>query len=129
MVATDRVRDLFEDARGLRLRAMEQFAQGDVRDAAEKAWCATRRATDGLVLAHTGDEPERSSESSSSLRLLESLHPEVRRARLVRRYYTRQGHQHGDCFYAGLCEPIDDTERRIHETAGYIDDAERLASA
>ena len=48
---------------------------------------------------------------------------------MVCRYYTRQCHLHGDCFYAGLCEPIDDTERRIRETADYIDDAERLASA
>ena len=63
------------------------------------------------MLAHTGEEPERSSESSSGLRLLESLHPEVRRARLVRRYYTRQGHLHGECFYNGLCESIDDAER------------------
>ena len=53
--------------------------------------------------------------------------PEVRRARLVRRYYTRQGHLQGDCFYAGLCEPIEETERRIRETSDYIDAAERLA--
>ena len=48
--------------------------------------------------------------------MLESLHPGIRRARLVRRYYTRQAHLHGDCFYAGLCDPIDETERRIRET-------------
>ena len=48
---------------------------------------------------------------------------------MVGRYYTRQGHLHGDCFYAGLCEPIEGAERRIRMTADYIDDAERLASA
>ena len=79
------------------------------------------------MLANTGEEPERSSERSTGLRMLESLDPEVRRARLVRRYYTRQGHLHGDCFYAGLCELIEETERRIRETDAYIDDAERLA--
>ena len=52
--------------------------------------------------------------------MLESLDPEVRRARLVRRYYTRQGHLQGDCFYAGLCEPIEETERRIRETSDYM---------
>ena len=129
MVATDRVREIFTDGRALQDDALEMLALGKVRNAAEKAWGATKRATDALVLAHTGEEPERSSESSSGLRLLESLHPEIRRARLVRHYYTRQGHLHGDCFYAGLCEPIDETERRIRETAGYIDDAERLAGA
>jgi hypothetical protein len=66
--------------------------------------------------------------SSSGLRLLESLHPKIRRPRLVRRHYTRQDHLHGDCFYAGR-EPIDETERLIRETAGCIDDAEGLASA
>ena len=44
------------------------------------------------------------------------------------RYYIRQGALHGDCFYLGLCEPLADTERRIRETAEYIDDAERLAA-
>ena len=128
MVATDQVRMIFDDARSLQDDSMEMLAQGRVRNAAEKAWGATKRATDALVLARTGEKPERSSESSTGLRMLESLDPEVRRARLVRRYYTRQGHLHGDCFYAGLCEPIEETERRIRQTTSYIDDAERLAA-
>ena len=134
MVATDRVRALFADARDLQADALEMLEQGLLRNAAEKAWGATKRATDALALARTGEEPERngeeperSSESSTGLRMLESLDPEVRRARLVRRYYTRQGHLQGDCFYAGLCEPIEETERRIRETSDYIDAAERLA--
>ena len=83
MVATDRVRAPFADARDLHADALEMLAQGRIRNAAEKA-------------------------SSTGLRMLESLDPEVRSARLVRRYYTRQGHLHGGCFYAGLCEPIDE---------------------
>ena len=59
--------------------------------------------------------------------MLESLDEAVREARLVRRYYTRQGSLHGHCFYMGLCDPLEETERRIRETADYIDDAERLA--
>ena len=47
----------------------------------------------------------------SGLRFLEDQDEGVRRARLVRRYYTRQGHMHGECFYNGLCEPVEDTER------------------
>ena len=34
---------------------------------------------------------------------------------------------HGECFYLGLCDPVSITERRIRETADYIDDAEALA--
>ena len=50
--------------------------------------------------------------------MLASLDEAVRRGHLVRRYYTRQGQLHGECFYNGLCDPLDDTERRIRETAG-----------
>ena len=83
--------------------------------------------TDALVLAKTGDEPELPAETASGLRQLHAEHAAIREARLVRRYYTRQDHLHGDCFYAGLCEPIEETERRMRETATDIDDAERLA--
>ena len=127
MVATDRVRQLFADARALQAGALEMLALGDVRNAAEKAWGATKRATDALALARIGEEPERAPESAQGLLLLQAEDDLVREARMVGRYYTRQGHLHGDCFYAGLCEPIEGTERRIRMTADYIDDAERLA--
>ena len=38
--------------------------------------------------------------------MLESLDEEVRRAWLVRCYYTRQGSPHGKCFYNELCDPL-----------------------
>ena len=122
-----RVREIFADARALHADALEMLAEGRIRNAAEKAWGATRRATDALVLARTGEEPERTPATSTALRVLESLYPDIRRAGLVSRYYTRQGLLHGDCFYMGLCDPVDDTERRIRETARYIEDAEGLA--
>ena len=103
------------------------LAQGRVRNAAEKVWGATKRASDALILARTGEDPKFSPETAHGLRMLESLDEAVREAHLVRRYYTRQGSLHGHCFYMGLCDPLEETERRIRETAGYIDDAERLA--
>ena len=127
MVATDRVKEIFDDARTQHRSALERMAAGDIRDAAEKAWCATKRATDALILARTGQEPESSSETSSRLRQLSGTDARIRNFSLVSRYYTRQGHLHGDCFYCGLCDPIDDTERRITETSDYIRDAEQLA--
>ena len=78
-------------------------------------------------MARTGEEPECSPETAHGLRMLESLDEAVREARLVRRYYTRQGSLHGHCFYMGLCDPTEETELRIRETADYIDDAQRLA--
>ena len=103
------------------------LVQGRIRNAAEKAWGAAKRATDALILARTGEEPEFSTETAHGLRMLESLDEAVREACLVRRYYTRQGSLHGHCFYMGLCDPLEETERRVRETAGYIDDSERLA--
>ena len=48
---------IFADARHMRDAALERLAAGDLRDAAEKAWCATVRATEALVLIRTGQEP------------------------------------------------------------------------
>ena len=59
--STDRVQAIFQDARELQADALEMLALGKVRNAAEKAWGATKRASDALVLARTGDEPERGS--------------------------------------------------------------------
>ena len=103
--STDRVQAIFQDARELQADALEMLALGKVRNAAGKAWGATKRATDALILARTGEEPERTPETGAGLRLLESLDEAVRRAHLVRRYYTRQGQLHGECFYNGLCDP------------------------
>ena len=127
MLATDRVKEIFADARAMQAESLERLAVGDVRDAAEKAWCATKRATDALILARTGEEPERTPLTSSELQTLAGKDRAVRP--LVGRYYTRQGSLHGQCFYLGLCQPLDDTERRIRETIDYISDAEGLALA
>ena len=126
-IQTDRVQEIFQDARVLQAAAVERLDQGDIRDAAEKAWGATKRATDALILARTGEEPERTPETGAGLDHLTHLDPAVRDARMVARYYTRQGRLHGGCFYNGLCDPLEETERRIRETSDYIDDAERMA--
>ena len=43
MVATGSVQEMFDDAKGMHSEALERLAAGDIRDAAEKAWCATKR--------------------------------------------------------------------------------------
>ena len=105
--------------------ALQRLAAGDIRDAAEQAWCATKRATDALILARTGEEPHRSTDTGSGLREIARLEPEARSLRA--RYYERQGTLHGECFYIGLCDPVEDTELLIRETTEYIEDARRLA--
>ena len=50
--------ELFADASQIRSQAVEGLEQGDIRNAAEKAWCATKRATDAPLLARTGEQPD-----------------------------------------------------------------------
>ncbi len=125
MLSTDRVSSSFADARAVYTDALKLLESGDIRDAAEKAWCATKRATDALILARTGEEPELSPDTSRGLLALAEQDSAI--SRLIGRYYSRQGHLHGGCFYLGICEPVDEVHRRIRQTADYISDAARLA--
>ncbi len=125
MVVIDQVSAIFADARAVHADALRLLGAGDVRDAAEKAWCATKRATDALVLARTEVEPEISSETTRGLNGLAVADEAVRPLR--RRYFSRQSELHGACFYLGDCEPFDEVERRIRQTDDYISDAARLA--
>ena len=113
VTTTDRISAIFADARSVQADALRLLEAGDIRDAAEKAWCAAKRATDALILARTGAEPEISSDTARGLVRL-ATEDQVFRA-LRRRYHSRQSTLHGDCFYLGLCEPLDDTERRIRQ--------------
>ena len=122
--ATDATR-VFADARAMYDSALRQLDAADVRDAAEKARWAARRATDALILAGTGELPPKLPDATRALRQLAMDKPAVRSLR--GRYFERQNVLHGDCFYTGLCEPIEDTGRLVRETIDYIQDAERLA--
>ncbi len=121
----DRVADLFADAQQVHAQAVERLEEGDIRDAAEKAWCATKRATDALILSRTGEEPVTTARTTDELDDLAHRDPDART--LLGRYYSRLGQLHGACFYDGRCNP--QTERRIRETTVYIADAETLSAA
>ena len=119
------VADIFQDARLMQEASLRCLAENDIRDAAEKAWCATMRASAALVFSRTGTEPEKSTAISRGLRLLARQDPRVKG--LIPGYFTSQGMLHGDCFYQGMCEPLEDVAERIHETLEYIEHAEALA--
>ena len=112
------------DARNVRAQALERLQNGDIRDAAEKAWCATKRATDARFLARTVEQPSTTAATTDHLDNLCRLIPEIQT--LQSRYYSRIHNLHGMCFYSGYCN--DQTEGRINETAAYIDDAQTLAT-
>ena len=115
---------IFADARLMRDAALERLAAGDIRDAAEKAWCATVRATEALVLVRTGQEPGTSTTAGRRLQAISTSDQSLRDMR--RSYLERQGILHGECFYHDYCQPVV-TEQLIRETSDYILDAERLA--
>ena len=70
MLETERGRVLITDAWALYADAIEMLEQGRIRNAAEKAWGATKRATDALILERTGREPNRASQTSGGIRAL-----------------------------------------------------------
>lgn len=123
----DRVEEIFRDAHYMQAAAIDRLDHGDIRDAAEKAWGATKRATDALILAMTGELPEFTHQTAHGLRQLSAQNEAVREARLRGRYYVRQNVLHGECFYIGLCDPLDETERLVRETGTYIQAAEGLS--
>ena len=115
---------IFADARRMGDASLERMEAGDVRDAAEKAWCATLRATEALVLARTGQEPGTSTAAGRRLQALSTSDQSLWDLRT--RYYDRQSILHGECFYHDYYQPVV-IERLIRETSDYIRDAERLA--
>jgi hypothetical protein len=125
VVETNTPASLFEDARTLYEDALLQLAQGRIRNAAEKAWGATKRATDALVLARTGEEPRTSGQTNRGLHLLARRDERV--APLMGLYAIRQTYLHGQCFYDGNCEPEEGMEALIRETKQYLFLAETLA--
>ena len=52
------IQSILDGAQDPQQSAVGRLDQGDTRDAAEKAWGATKRATGALILARTGEFPE-----------------------------------------------------------------------
>ncbi len=126
MLETKQVDFLFADARTLYDDALEMLDQGRLRNAAEKAWCATKRATDALILARTGKEPRTSGQTMRMLQQLRKQDQSLDPLRL--RYGYRQSFLHGRCFYDGVLDPEDAVIADVRETIEYIQDAESMST-
>ena len=126
MLETKQAESIFADARTLYDDALDMLEQGRLRNAAEKAWGATKRATDALILARTGEEPRSSGQTARMLRQLRRQDPSLEQMRL--RYGARQYFLNGRCFYDGVLEPEDDIIADVRETLDYIRDAENMAA-
>ena len=126
MLETERVSLIFADARELYDDALEMLEQGRLRNAADKAWGATKRATDAVILARTGEEPRTSGQTMRMLRQLRRQDPSLEPVR--QSYGSRQSFLHGAAFYDGILEPEDDLIADVRETIDYIRGAEELAA-
>ena len=124
---TDRVTELFSDAQALYIDALEMLAQDRLRNAAEKAWGATKRSTDAMVLARTGQEPQSAGQARRALLQLSSNGPAFQT--FQGQYSTRALLLHINCFYDGNCEPEAEMSALIRATDSYIQEARHLAAA
>jgi hypothetical protein len=120
---------IFTDALDMQTQAVRQIEGGDFRDAAEKAWCATKRATDAMVLSITGREPRTAGQTIRILRTLRFRLDGPVFGELEGRYNTRANVLHGQCFYDGNCEPGEVLEQDIRDTLRYINDARAIAES
>ena len=123
----ERVTELFEDAQVLYGDALEMLAMDRLRNAAEKAWGATKRATDAMVLARTGQEPQSAGQARRALLRLSSDGPAFET--FQGQYSTRSLLLHINCFYDGNCEPEAEMTALVQDTDSYIRDARSLAAA
>ncbi len=118
-------RDLISDARAIHDEAMARLAAGDWRDAAEKAWCATRNATEVAVLEVYGLDNTKSTNIDAGLRALaREWGGEWITAR--KSYSDVVYHLHIEAFYPGIYHM--DIPDLIRDVAGYIDLVEELAT-
>ena len=128
MTTGEKVKEIIKDARSLYQEALQELEMGRVRDAAEKAWGATLRATNALILARTGKEIEGT--RGTTKEFLELVEKDQKIDEKLRgRYFTKESFLHGHCFYMGMCEPIEQVKRWIKETTQYIDDTEKLVES
>ena len=124
---TDRVSELFADAQLLYSDALEMLAQGMIRNAAEKAWGATKRSTDAMVLARTGQEPQSAGQARRAMLRMRNDGPEL--VAFHGQYSIRSELLHVNCFYDANCEPESEMTALIHETGSFIVEARSLAFA
>ena len=124
--STGRVSELFVDAQSLYSDALEMLEQGKIRNAAEKAWGATKRSTDAMVLARTGDEPQSAGQARRALLRLSNDRSDI--DAFQGQYNTRSALLHVNCFYDGNCEPEAEMTALIRATDSYIQEAIDLAA-
>ena len=124
MLKNASARDLMVDARTVHNAAMARLEVGDWRDAAEKAWCAARNATEAAILEINGVDNPRSANIGAGIRGL----AKERGGEWIelRGEYAQAAYLlHIEAFYGGVWH--DDVPDLIRGVANYVDRIARLA--
>ena len=124
MLKNASARDLIVDARAVHNAAMARLEVGDWRDAAEKAWCAVRNATEAAILEIYGVDSSRSTNIDAGIRAL-AKERGGEWLELRRDYTEVVYHLHIEAFYGGVWH--DDIPDLIRGVANYVDQIARLA--
>lgn len=119
------VEEIISDAESLLMKAIEEV-DVNLRDAAEKAWGATIRATDALILARYGETPKSMRDRRERLGELILREAELEELGLWERLHSRESSLHVSCFYDGECRPEEIIKRKIYETRNYIEDIKSI---
>ena len=125
--ATTPATTMFAHARSLSDHALPLLEQGDVRNSAENAFQAIKRAADALILVRTGKIPPEYPENATGTALLWLL-DDLPEARPIQAGYSlRHVLFHGDIFLIGFHYEPHEIEGHVRKTSDYIDYAEALA--
>ena len=135
MLEAERVAAMFAEAHSIYADGLEYLGEAIelwdrclLRKSAEKTWAAALRATNALVLAHTGVEPKPDDDKGTydSLLRLPEENPDLK---LLRGRFAIFSH---DVYRTAVCErnvePVSLLIHDIRRTADYIRDAEALAA-
>ena len=124
MLKDSEAETLMRDARAMQEEAIAQLDVGDWRDAAEKAWCATRNATQAVVLEIYGVDNPRSTNIDAGIRSL-ARERGGEWVELRKDYTEVVYHLHIEAFYGGVYH--DDIPDLVRGVADYIRTAGELA--
>ena len=115
---------LMSDSRAMQEEAIARLEAGDWRDASEKAWCATRNATQALALEVSGEDSARSTNTDSGIRAL-ARERGGEWVELRKGYSDVVFHLHIEAFYGGVYH--DDIPDLVRGVSDYIRLVETLA--
>ena len=126
MLQTNTVAELFQTAHHHHAQALELLDQGQLRDAAAQAWDAALTATNALLLAHTGQEPEDLRETDGLMwELFTRDHPSLRP--FTTHFGALKGFLLMTCVHDCFCGMEEGLKMDVRGAIDYIKQAEKLA--